>query len=100
MSSTPYNLDDGYSEYFPFIVKGHLYHFRYPTTAELKKWDESRDSESMKNFLSEFITPGDDKAPPFIEIVDQLTVRHWKMFGDMMSEEMSLNGQSKRTETT
>lgn len=93
----PYDLDDGVNEYFEFILKGHLYHFRYPSTDEIDEIAEIKTTKQMKETLSKFITKGQEDAPEFTEITEQLTIPHWARFRDMIIKEMSLNEDNPST---
>ncbi len=96
--STPYNLDDGISEYFEFSVFGNTYRFRQPTTGEFRKLQTmADDDEATKNFLSEFITKVDEKAPDFVDVMDRFTLPHWKNFRVMINSEMGLDGSNSST---
>ena len=95
----PYNLDEGVSEYFEFILKGFTYRFRYPTTDELEGQDIKdikKDEESVKNVLFKFITKVDPKAPDFEEVSKKMTVPNWRNFRIMLVTEMSADGKNNQ----
>ena len=87
----PYDLDSGISEYFEFILKGNTYRFRYPTTREsfeAKKLTGVSDEES-KAFMVKFVSKVDEKTPDFADIIEDLNVKYWAKFIDMVTKELS-----------
>ena len=88
-NSESYNLDDGVVEYFEFIVKGHKYRFKYPTTEESAKFRGLKDSvKAGKKIMAEFISKVDEGSPSFEEISKTMTVPYWRKFNEMIATEM------------
>lgn len=89
-NATPYNLDDGISEYFEFILKGHTYQFKYLTTDEMQELMKVEQSdEAIKNFFSRFITKTDPASPEFADIAGQMTIPQLVRFREMVTKEMN-----------
>lgn len=93
----PYDLDSGISEYFEFILKGNTYRFRYPTTRELEEFTglDLRDEKSnnvAKDFLIKFVEKVNEKSPEFKDIIDDMSVKYWNRFNDMVKTELSSDG--------
>lgn len=68
-----YNFDQGsLPDYFEFIVGGHQYRMRYPTTEELEK-AVNMDAKDVTDYQYSFITPVNEDAP---SIRDNLKDKH------------------------
>lgn len=103
--SNVYNLDEQVTESFPFVVGGHSYEFRYPTTEELDDVPQAPDTkdlsdgdkliankqygEKLNAYFYGFIKPVGD-APAVEEVLKKANVLTLRHFGAMIKTELSL----------
>lgn len=84
-----WDLEDGVSESFVFTFKGYEYKFKYLTTEDLADFQGMKDIYQFMEFISQFITPIDDKSPKFEEIYKKMSVKHLEKFSFMIKTEMT-----------
>lgn len=82
-----YNLDDEAPEYFDFILGGHNYRMRYPTTAEALAGKVVKDGQEGLKWLCSFIDKLDDKAPGIYDALQKITVKRLQAFNAMVAKE-------------
>lgn len=88
MSQT-HNLDEGVSETFNFVVKGHEYTFRHLNTEEMEEARKiATDEEKAKAFLYQFISKVKPESPDFSEVAKGMITSQWKNFRAMLKVEI------------
>lgn len=95
MTNTQYNLDD-VQEQFEFVLGGHKYAFRYPTTEEIAAGQnlnasdkpEAERNQAWTDWLMSFITP-EEGAPSIVEAMKTITVKQQAKFMEMIQAEFT-----------
>lgn len=87
MSQEVRNLDDT-PENFEFILGGHTYQMRYPTTEEVEK-SVGMDEDKQTEWMYSFITAVSEGAPSIAETIKKVNVKKMKAFANMISEEFA-----------
>ena len=89
MSDT-YNLDQDVPEHFSFILSGHEYRMRYPTTEETTKAQNLKaNSDEQMEWLYSFIEPVKADSPTIQEALQKVNVKKLMKFTKMISDEFS-----------
>lgn len=90
-----HNLDEGIVEYFEFVLFGHSYKFKQPSTEEIDELvsvkDDPEKIDQLKEFFYKFITPASEGAESFAVVAKKMTIPHWKRFNAMVAAEVGLD---------
>jgi hypothetical protein len=90
MSNHTYNLDESVNEGFEFILGGHTYKMRYPTTEEIQKGQEFKDnSPEQMDWLYSFISCDDKDAPLIKDAMKKVNVIKLQKFATMLKTEFT-----------
>lgn len=85
-----HNLDEQAADDFGFILNGHEYRMRYPTTEEtVKAQDAKDDTEKQLEWLYGFITPVKPESPQIKEALAKVNVKKLQKFTAMVTAEFS-----------
>lgn len=91
MVSQPYNLDQDVQESFKFTLGGFTYIFKHLNTEQMDELLEFRsDPKKFIDYVVEFISPEDPKAPPFKEARLKMLAPHIKNFNKMLIAELGV----------
>lgn len=88
--SNLHNLDDQVEDDFGFILNGHEYRMRYPTTEEtVKAQDIEEDTNKQLDWLYSFIKPVKPDSPPIKDALANVNVKKLQKFTQMVTTELS-----------
>lgn len=90
--SEAHNLDTDVTEYFEFKIFGHIYKFRYLTTAETEEFQTKATAgrQEFEAFLYQFISPVSPNAPDFKTLAKKMIIPQWRNFTTMIKAEFSM----------
>jgi hypothetical protein len=88
-----YNLDENIEEYFEFIILGHKYRFRYPSTEEMFELKDAKD----ETLFERFITKVEENSPEFSETSKKMISPHWLAFKEMIYQQIGGNDAKLHT---
>ena len=86
MTNPIHNLDEDAAEYFEFILGGHTYKMRYPTTEDVEAADKLSTDEEKKAWMYSFIAPVGE-APSIDEALKKSNIKVVRNFNTMISTE-------------
>lgn len=85
-----YDLNQGASESFTFILGGHEYQFAYPNTEDIAEAQKLKDdNDKMMDWIYQFVTPGEG-SPPIKEAMAKANIKVLKNFNTMLRTEFSI----------
>lgn len=84
-----WNLDQDTTEGFEFILGGHTYFFRYPSTEEITKAKKIKDGEQL-DYLYGFVTGKSEGAPEIKEALAKQNIKVLQKFSEMIKTEFAV----------
>lgn len=81
-----YNLDENVSEYFEFQMGGGKYKMKYPTTEDVKEFQDKDESKVEKKLLS--LIESVEGSPDFTVVYNKANVQTMRNFNKMMMKEI------------
>lgn len=83
-----HNLDEAIADDFGFVLNGHEYRMRYPTTEEVvKAQDLKENSKEQLGWLYQFVTPVKPDSPAIKDALNGVNVKKLRKFTEMITEE-------------
>lgn len=82
-----YNLDEQVPEGFEFVVGGHTYRMRYPTTEEILDGQNKKGEQEQLKWLYSFISATEEGVPSIEEALARVNVKVLQKFNHMIKSE-------------
>lgn len=88
--SSVHNLDDGVSEAFEFVLEGHHYLMKYPTTDDMDEIAKETDNDKVNKKLYSYITAVSKDSPKFSDLIRRVSIKKGSRFIAMLQEEIKM----------